>query len=246
MYHIYKIRSLTHWGWVTYICVGNVTIIGPDNGVSPGQRQAIIWTNAGILLIGPLGTNLSEIHTFWFKKMRFKLSSGKWRPFCLRLNVLTQWGLVVHIWFNELSHLLFQLMTCSLHKIWNVICKISTILFRRRCVKYYIHHHAQLFPVPIHQPFRKFCEFWSDFYQGLINMLRPLLDHQTQHKRPRVSTKSILWFGVRLQYLQCISNRDTAVLHKAIELCLVVIQGLKAIPINSMAPGRCPCNLKSP
>ena len=39
-------------------------------------------------------------------------------------------------------------------------------------------------------------------------MLRPLLDHQTQHKRPRVSTKSILWFGIRLQYLQRISNRD--------------------------------------
>ena len=47
----------------------------------------------GILLIGPLGTNfseiLSEIHTFSFKKMRLKMSSGKCRPFCLGLNVLT-------------------------------------------------------------------------------------------------------------------------------------------------------------
>ena len=32
-----------------------------DNGLSPGRRQAIIWTNAGILLIGTLGTNFSEI-----------------------------------------------------------------------------------------------------------------------------------------------------------------------------------------
>ena len=59
---------LTHWGRVTHICVGNLTIIGPDNGLSPGRRQAIIWTNAGILLIEPWGTNLSEIlseiHTF--------------------------------------------------------------------------------------------------------------------------------------------------------------------------------------
>ena len=39
---------LTHWGRVTHICVGNLTIIGPDNGLSPGRRQAIIWTNAGI------------------------------------------------------------------------------------------------------------------------------------------------------------------------------------------------------
>ena len=36
---------LTHWGRVTHICVGNLTIIGSDNGLSPGRRQAIIWTN---------------------------------------------------------------------------------------------------------------------------------------------------------------------------------------------------------
>ena len=53
--------SLTHWGRVTHICVGKLSIIGSDNGLSPGRRQAIIWTNAGISLIGPLGTNFSEI-----------------------------------------------------------------------------------------------------------------------------------------------------------------------------------------
>ena len=81
------------------ICVGNLTIIGPDNGLSPGRRQAIIWTNAGILLIGPWGTNLSEIlikiHTFSFKKMRLKVSSAKRRPFCLGLNVLN-YAVIVH------------------------------------------------------------------------------------------------------------------------------------------------------
>ena len=45
--------QLTHWGRVTHICVGNLTIIGPDNGLSPNRRQAIFWTNAGILLIEP-------------------------------------------------------------------------------------------------------------------------------------------------------------------------------------------------
>ena len=44
---------LTHWGRVTHICVVKLTIIGSDNGLSPGRRQAIILTNAGILLIGP-------------------------------------------------------------------------------------------------------------------------------------------------------------------------------------------------
>ena len=78
---------------VTHICIGNLTIIGSDNGLSPGRRQAIIWTNAGILLIGPLGTNFSEILIkiipFAFKKMRSNVSSGKCRPSCLGLNVLT-------------------------------------------------------------------------------------------------------------------------------------------------------------
>ena len=52
---------LTHWGRVTHICIGELINIGSDNGLSPGRRQAIIWTNVGILLISPLGTNFSEI-----------------------------------------------------------------------------------------------------------------------------------------------------------------------------------------
>ena len=83
---------LTHWGRVMHICIGKSTIIASDNGLSPERRQAIIWTNAGILLIGPLGTNFNEIligiHTFSFKKMHLKMSSAKWRPFCLGHNVL--------------------------------------------------------------------------------------------------------------------------------------------------------------
>ena len=77
---------------MTFICVGKLTIIGSDNGLSPGRHQAIITTNAAVLSTGPLGTNFSEIlieiHTCSFKKMHMKMSSGKWRPFCLGLNVL--------------------------------------------------------------------------------------------------------------------------------------------------------------
>ena len=47
-----------------HICGDKLTNIDSDD-LSPGWRQAIIWTNAGILLIGPLGTNLSEILTHW-------------------------------------------------------------------------------------------------------------------------------------------------------------------------------------
>ena len=69
-------KILTHWGRVTHICVNKLTIIGSDNGLSPDRRQAIILTNAGILLIGPLGTNtneiLIEILTFLFMKNAFE------------------------------------------------------------------------------------------------------------------------------------------------------------------------------
>ena len=85
-------RLLTHWGRVTHICVSKLSILGSDNGLSPGRRQAIIWTNAELLLIGPWGTNFSEILieilAFSFKKMRLKVSSAKRRPFWLGLNVL--------------------------------------------------------------------------------------------------------------------------------------------------------------
>ena len=82
--------SVVHGEPSTY--VGNRTISGSGNGLSPGRRQAIAWTNTGILLIGPLGTNFSEIliyiHAFSFKKMHLKMSSGKCRPFCLGLNMI--------------------------------------------------------------------------------------------------------------------------------------------------------------
>ena len=90
----YSIIKFTQWGRVTHICVGKPIIIGSVNGLSPGRRQAIIWTNAGILLIGPLGTNFSEILTgiqiFPFKKVHLKMSSAKWRPFCLGLKALSK------------------------------------------------------------------------------------------------------------------------------------------------------------
>ena len=70
----------THWDRVTHICVSKLTIFGRDNGLLPGGRQAIIWTNVGLLLIWPLGTKfgeiLIEIHIFSFKKIHFMMTSS--------------------------------------------------------------------------------------------------------------------------------------------------------------------------
>ena len=65
------------------ICIAKQTLIGSGNGLAPGQRQAIIWTNAEILLIRTSGRfkfqqNLSNIHTFSFKKMDLKILFTKW------------------------------------------------------------------------------------------------------------------------------------------------------------------------
>ena len=77
---------------MTDVFVRKLTIIGSDNGLLPGQHQAIIRTNTGILLFGPLGTNfckiLIAIYTFSFRKMHVNMLSAKWQPFCLGPNVL--------------------------------------------------------------------------------------------------------------------------------------------------------------
>ena len=90
---VYMKFDLTHWGRVTHISVITLTIIVLGKGLSPDRFQTIIWTNAGILLIRPLGTNFSEIlmeiHTFSFRKMHLKMPLGKCRSFCLDINVLT-------------------------------------------------------------------------------------------------------------------------------------------------------------
>ena len=64
---------------MTLICVVKIIIIGSDGGLSPGRHQANVCTNAGMLLIGPLGVDFSEILTeiniFSFGKMHLRMSS---------------------------------------------------------------------------------------------------------------------------------------------------------------------------
>ena len=79
MAEIEKERVLTLWGRVTHIYVSKTNHHWSDNALSPGRRQSITWTNAGMLLIGPLGTNfnefLIEIQTF-SSILKCRLESG--------------------------------------------------------------------------------------------------------------------------------------------------------------------------
>ena len=78
----------THWGRVTHLCVSELSIIR---------------TNAGMLLIGPLQTNFSEIfieiHIFSFKKVHLKILSGNGGHF---VGVSTDSGLSLTLSTTEL------------------------------------------------------------------------------------------------------------------------------------------------
>ena len=72
---------IPHWGRVTHICVSKLTIIGSDNGLAPGRRQATIWTNAGILLIctprNKLQRNLNQNSCIFIQGNAFEIVVGK-------------------------------------------------------------------------------------------------------------------------------------------------------------------------
>ena len=85
--------ALTHWNRVTHICVSKLTTIGSDNGLSPGRRQAIIWSNAGILLIWTLIRNKYQwnlkrnwcifIQANAFENVVWKMAAILSRPQCV-------------------------------------------------------------------------------------------------------------------------------------------------------------------
>ena len=122
------VLHLTHWGWMMHICVSKLNIIGSDNDLSPGQCQAIIWTNAEILLIWPLQTNFSEIlikiHIFSFKKMQFKSLFVKWLPFWLGLSALRQWTEHNVIW-SALNEALFDIIQMLAYLVHNIMSRFG-------------------------------------------------------------------------------------------------------------------------
>ena len=124
-----------------HICVNKLNIISSDNGLSPERRQAIIWSNAGVLLIGPVGTNFSEIsieiYIFSFKKMHLKMSSGNWQPFCLGINVLTSLSMPSKVlspwnWVLECSYH-FEIWQLAQQQCCWVACQISEPVKNSKC-----------------------------------------------------------------------------------------------------------------
>ena len=123
--------GLGGWARLVHIYVSNLTIISSDNGLLPGRCRAIIWTNTGIWLIGPVDINtneiLIEINSFSFKKMHLKMSSAKRRvvllgPNVLRANMIPEWHKAQH----DPVHIVIYLYKAPISYISN-FCSVSFI-----------------------------------------------------------------------------------------------------------------------
>ena len=86
---------LTHLPLIPHICVSKLGRHFSGNGLLPVWLQAISWIRTGLLLIGLLGTNFSEILirilSFSFKKMHLKMSSAKVAAILSRGSELRHW-----------------------------------------------------------------------------------------------------------------------------------------------------------
>ena len=118
------------------MCVSKLTIFGSDNGLLRGRRQAIIGNNGGILLIGPLGTNFSEIwmeiQIFSLKKMCLKMSYAKCFPFRLGLNVLLSWLQWYIEFLKSRGILLIGPLGTNFSEIW---MEIQIFSLKKMCLK---------------------------------------------------------------------------------------------------------------
>ena len=108
-----------------HICLSKLT--------TTGRHQAIICTNAGILLIPNIGTNFSEIvskiRTFLFKKIQLKMSSAKWQQVCLGPNVLRMFNNASSVWVSwELNPLTTSLFIQQVVEVNKNLHQSSTLL----------------------------------------------------------------------------------------------------------------------
>ena len=146
---------------MTYKFVSKLIITGSDNGLLPGQRQVIVWTNAGILLIGPLGNKLkwnpNQDSYIFFKEnalenVVWKMAAILSRPHCVNTvtTTLLSWWWYCEYYFHNLvwqesclvMMLLRQLLTHKLtivcfHFVWYGISFVSTDYMSRS-----LHDHS--------------------------------------------------------------------------------------------------------
>ena len=132
-------QQLTRWGRLTHICVDKLTIIGSDNGLSPGRRQAIIWTNVRILLIRPLGTKFqwnvnrnsyNFIQENPFKNVVCEMASILSRPQWVKIVHRQKWSRMsmFYLLFIPSSNAIYVIELCMCVFVCVIACKWSCTL----------------------------------------------------------------------------------------------------------------------
>ena len=118
--HLNLFHAKCHYNIVVDWCIYtpvNYANIGSHKGLLPVSCKAITWTNDGLLLIGPLGTNICDIcldiQIVSLKKMHLKMSFAKHWPFCLGSNVFKSW--YVTSWHKFIKQLIFTGLTTTYH-----------------------------------------------------------------------------------------------------------------------------------
>ena len=86
---------LTNWGWVTHIPISELTIIGSDNGLSPGRRQTITWTNINWNLRKKLHWHFKQNSYIFVQKLHLKMS-------CAMVAILSQPQCVKYLSINNI------------------------------------------------------------------------------------------------------------------------------------------------
>ena len=107
-----------------HICVSELGSIVSGNGLSPVWCQAVIWTNAGILLTGTLGINFSEIwskiYTFSFKKNAFE-----------------------NVWKIAAKFIHFYLRKC----IWKYRLRNGSHFVQGKCINFWLWYRLLIMPL---------------------------------------------------------------------------------------------------
>ena len=139
---------------MTHICVCKLTIIGSHDRLLPWRRQAIVWANAGISLIEPLGTNFSEILNWKifiqesaFENVVCKMSAILSRPQCVKyvsvelLMIVTISDVLVHhiTSFKTDSNITQNLATLYVLRPTKIAPRIENNTWHRLSFLYYMY-----------------------------------------------------------------------------------------------------------
>ena len=119
---------LTHWGRVMHICIGNLTIIGSDNGLAHSRRQAYLnqcWNILNWTLRNKLQWNFKQNLYIFIQENAFdcvvcEMAAILSRPQCVKCHRLLKFTQGRQEYWTQLISLLLMAWGCLEpgHQLW--------------------------------------------------------------------------------------------------------------------------------